>query len=88
MLFCSVVTFVFPQSSVDAYNTSCVSIKDDGHSFVLSARGKPSPLFASDGDYPGVIRAVEDLQSDIGRVTNTEPRIYINKVPASKEIAQ
>jgi len=86
MLFCSVGTLVFPQSNVDAYNTSYISTKNDGFSFVLSAQGKSSPLFVSEEDYPGVIRAVEDLQDDIGRVTNTEPRIYINKLPALEQV--
>jgi hypothetical protein len=86
MLFCLAVTLVFPQSNVDAYNTSYISTKNDGFSFVLSAQGKSSPLFVSEEDYPGVIRAVEDLQDDIGRVTNTEPRIYINKLPALEQV--
>jgi hypothetical protein len=86
MLLCSVMTFVFPKSYTDAYDISYVSTKNYGFSFILSEQGKPSPLFICDEDYPGVIRAVEDLQADIGRVTNTEPQIYLNKLPASEQI--
>jgi len=34
-----------------------------------------APLFVSSGDYPGVIRAVNDLQQDIERVTGRKPSV-------------
>ncbi len=86
MLLCSVATLIFSQSSLEAYNISYITTRNDGHSFVLCANGQPSPLFVSEGDYSGVIRAVEDLQADIGRVTDTQPQICLNMPPACGEL--
>lgn len=54
--------------------------------FTLSAAGKSTTLFIGSKDYPGVIRALKDLKADIGKVTNTEPAILYDKVPAQKEL--
>lgn len=54
--------------------------------FTLSASGKSSPLFISSNDYTGVIRALKDLKTDIGKVTGTEPSIVYDKMPSQKEM--
>jgi hypothetical protein len=54
--------------------------------FVLSASGESTPLYASSDDYPGVIKVLKLLQSDIEMVTNARPELFIDKVPKSKEI--
>jgi hypothetical protein len=54
--------------------------------FTLSEYGKSVPLYISSSDYPGVIRALKDLQSDIKKVTNAEPKLIIDKNPSDKEI--
>ena len=54
--------------------------------FTLSASGESAPLYISGEDYPGVIRAANDLKADIGRVTNVEPQLLTESVPASKEV--
>ena len=38
--------------------------------FPLSVSGTSAPIYASARDYPGVIRAVRDVASDVGRVTS------------------
>jgi len=43
--------------------------------FVLSSKGKSTPLYVSQIDFVGVLRAAEDLKKDIGRVTEVEPRL-------------
>lgn len=47
--------------------------------FVLSASGKSSPLLISNNDYPGVIRAFKDLQTDIEKVTGSKPALFTGK---------
>ncbi len=54
--------------------------------FTLSASGKSTSLFISSKDYPGAIRALKDLKSDIAKVTNNEPGIVFDKLPHQKEI--
>lgn len=54
--------------------------------FKLSASGKSTTLCISSSDYPGVIRALKDLKSDIGKVTNYEPVIAFDKLPQQKEV--
>ena len=85
-MLCLFLTLVFTQACKDAGNTNWISTEKDGNSFTLSARGQSSPLFVSSEDYAGVLRVTKDLQADIGMVTNNEPRLYTNEVPASEEI--
>ncbi len=71
-------------SAID--KTSYVSEKKGNGYFALAESGNPAPLFISNDDYPGVIRALKDLQADIKRVTDKEPGLSIDKLPASKNI--
>jgi Glycosyl hydrolase family 67 N-terminus. len=54
--------------------------------FTLSASGKSTTLCINSKDYPGVIRALKDLKSDIGKVTNNEPKILFDELPHQKEV--
>jgi hypothetical protein len=54
--------------------------------FALFASGSPAPLYASARDYPGVIRAVRDLEADIGRVTATHPAVSTDSSPRARQI--
>lgn len=58
-----------------------ITTTDGGNKFVLSNSAKGStPLFISSEDYPGVISALKNLKTDIGKVTGHEPEIrYTNK---------
>jgi hypothetical protein len=44
-------------------------------SFSLVEHGAAAPLWISDSDWPGVIRAVGDLSGDISRVTGVQPAV-------------
>ena len=55
------------------------------HGFVLSAQGKNTTLLASTVEFPGVIRALHDLKSDIGKVTGHEPVIAFDTLPGPME---
>jgi hypothetical protein len=53
--------------------------------FPLSIPEKTTTLFVSREDFPGVIRALNDLKSDIGKVTGKQPEVSLEK-PNSHEI--
>jgi hypothetical protein len=74
----------FRISAAPADSVLIVSGKGDG--FVLSAGGKSATLFISKDDYPGVIRAFKDLQTDIGKVTGTKPDLVTEKLPKARQM--
>jgi hypothetical protein len=69
------------QSSQFAGSESYITTERSEGSFPLSVNGNPAPLLASSEDYPGVIRALKDFQADMGRVTGTEPMLYLDNLP-------
>jgi hypothetical protein len=54
--------------------------------FTISAPGRSAPLLISSKEWPGVIRAFRDLQTDIGKVAALTPELNCDKIPGSKEI--
>jgi hypothetical protein len=54
--------------------------------FKLSANGKSTPILASSTDYKGVLRALNDLQNDIGKVTGYKPNVIYDKLSLQNEI--
>src|SRR5476649_2391233 len=52
----------------------------------LSTGGRSAPIFVSARDYPGVVRASNDLRADIGRVTGAEPAMFVDSAPRAREI--
>jgi len=48
-------------------------------SIVISENGASAPLLISSHDWPGVIRAFRDLQSDIGKITSVTPELLTDK---------
>jgi hypothetical protein len=54
--------------------------------FTISSGGKTAPLLISSEEWPGVIRAFKDLQSDIEKVTSSLPVFCTDKIQKSKEI--
>ena len=67
-------------------SVSYVSFKNGKGYFALSSVNQSAPFFVSSKDYPGVKRALNDLKSDIGRVTGNEPSVFFDDFPLSKEI--
>ena len=63
-----------------------LSTKSGPGRFPLVAGGKAAPLVVSGSDHPGVIRVVNDLQSDIAAVTGVQPAASVDKLPAADEI--
>src|SRR5215472_5603844 len=59
----------------------------NGHGrFPLVSKGKAAPLVVSGSDYPGVVRVVGDLQSDIAAVTGVKPAVSVDQVPSGDAI--
>jgi hypothetical protein len=65
---------------------SYISTTVGNNQFTLSAAGTSTTLCISSKDFPGVIRALTDLKSDIGKVTNYQPTICFDKLPHQKEV--
>ncbi|WP_437759818.1 glycosyl hydrolase 115 family protein [Sorangium sp. So ce1389] len=63
-----------------------VSFEPGPDSFPLVAGGKAAPLVVSASDHPGVIRVVNDLKTDIGRVTHVEPEVSLDEIPAAEDV--
>lgn len=63
-----------------------VAMQPEEGMFTLSASGISAPLLISSDDWPGVIRACRDLQSDIGSVTGATPAMLFDKPARRKEI--
>ncbi|HEY5508315.1 MAG TPA: glycosyl hydrolase 115 family protein [Paludibacter sp.] len=76
--------------SFDAYavgEPTYVTTTAAENQFVLSNSAKGStPLVISSEDYPGVITALKNLKTDIGKVTGREPEIKYTNKPDVKEI--
>src|SRR5690554_2628045 len=51
--------------------------------FELAANGQSVPLFISENDDAGVIRAMKDLQSDIQKVIRSSPELHTSAFPAA-----
>ena len=54
--------------------------------FPLVESGQATPLVVSTDDWPGVVRAARDLQSDIRRVTDREPQLVTGDIPANQPV--
>ncbi len=86
LVFCAFFVAASSQTAPVKGDRSYISTEMAKGSFALSLSGKPVPLIVSSDDYPGVIRALKDLQSDIGRVTGTDPELYSGDLPSSDKI--
>jgi hypothetical protein len=49
----------------------------------LAAAGRSATLYADAADFPGVLRAVRDLQADLGRVVRDSVRLRLEALPAT-----
>ena len=65
---------------------SYISFQKNSGDFILSESGKSSPIYISSQDFPGVIRAAKDLQTDIGKVTSAKPEFNTDNIPTSENV--
>lgn len=74
-----------PAKGRQADDTYVVFQKTKG-GFPLAAAGKAAPVYASQADWPGVLRAAKDLQADINRVTKVTPTLTTDQAPRGKTV--
>jgi hypothetical protein len=65
--------------------TSFVTTTRGENYFILSASGRSAPMCISSEDWPGVKRALRDLQTDIEKVTGALPHLYLDTLPGLKQ---
>jgi len=83
-LLIALVLFAAPARNAGALGQPrYVSNAQTAGSFSLAANGKAAALYVDPNDYPGVIRAVHDLQADIMRVTG-----LVSALPDEKDAPQ
>jgi len=63
-----------------------VSETDGGSYFPICASNTATPLLISSSDYPGVIRAFTDLQTDVERVTGIKPTLTEGESSTAKKV--
>jgi hypothetical protein len=82
------VALLFPQFILNSQvpGELFISTENGKDKFTISASGKSAAIVISSNDWPGVIRAAKDLQSDIGKVTSVVPELYLAKTPHINEI--
>jgi hypothetical protein len=86
-LFIILILALFLPTSIRAFGgESYITTTKGKDCFSLSAGGKSTTLFISSNDYAGVIRALKDLKTDIGKVTSIEPTIVYDNIPSQKEV--
>jgi hypothetical protein len=81
-----ILTITLSSTTYAIGEPSFISISRGKDFFTLSEPGRSTTLFISSEDYAGVIRALKDLKSDIGKVTNNAPAIVYDKLPHQKEL--
>jgi hypothetical protein len=52
-----------------------VAFEPAANAFPLVVAGRPAALLVDSNDWPGVVRVVNDLQADVGRVCGAKPEI-------------
>ena len=83
---CSMLAISFPSSTWAIGEQSYIASAYSKDCYTLCSRGKVTTLLISSKDYPGVIRALHDLKTDIGKVTGNEPAIAVDEFPLQKEV--
>src|SRR5690606_8637660 len=64
---------------------SYISFHDGRGYFPLVAHATAAPLVVSGADFPGVVRVVGDLRSDVERVTGVRPEVTQDETPSGRD---
>ncbi|MBN2744850.1 MAG: glycosyl hydrolase 115 family protein [Marinilabiliaceae bacterium] len=80
-LFCFAAMFAQPMKEV-----KYVSEHQANGYFAIKQGNEVTPLLLSSVDFLGVIRAVNDLQEDIFKVTGLKPAVFQDKAPGAKQV--
>jgi hypothetical protein len=85
LLFTSAI-FPLLFAGAQSINESFITTDVGKGKFTISADGKSAPLLISSNEWPGVIRAFKDLQSDIGKTVSIVPEFYYDNVQDAREV--
>jgi hypothetical protein len=89
-IFIAILCLILTHSAISAQkNTgpgSFISFEKGKGKFAISASGKSTPLLTGSNDWPGVLRAVNDLKNDIGKVSSQTPISFTDKPGKEKEV--
>lgn len=85
LIFLFVSCFSYAQNLNDK-KASYITTEKVIDGFKLSYKGHSAPLFINYADYPGVMRVIKNIQTDIKNVTGANPQLYIDNLPNLKEI--
>src|SRR5262245_58235341 len=69
-----------------AATSSYAALQKSNGSFGLATGGQPAPLYVSAEDFPGVVRAVNDLRADLERVTGSAPTVTTTGAPSGRVV--
>lgn len=83
-LFFVIIYLVLISSALAQGNKTYITVQPATGSFALSASGKSAPLIVSAKDFPGVRRVAKHLQADVSRVTDVQPEIFLDTLPAAE----
>ncbi len=86
VLLSSLLMVILIDKGYAADGGSYISSTASKDGFRLSAAGKSVPIYVSDADFPGVIRAAKDLQNDITAVTKAQPPLSTGAIKAAGSI--
>jgi hypothetical protein len=79
--------FLAMNTYANEFSATYIATTTSENQFTLSNSSKGStPLFVSSEDYPGVITALKNLKTDIGKVTGREPEIKYTNKPDANEV--
>ena len=81
----SLLPLIFINGQV-VVNESFISTEKGKGKFEISADGKTIPMLISSKEWPGVIRAFNDLQTDLGKVTSVVPEMFTDEIKGKKTI--
>jgi len=72
------------QSGIE--NDLFISATKSKGKFEISAEGKTIPMLISSKEWPGVIRAFNDLKTDLGKVTAAVPEMFTDEIKGKKTL--
>lgn len=82
----SLEIILFPKVALAIGGNNYISFSADKDYFTICEKGTTRPLIINSTDYTGVIRAFNDLKTDIFKVTGVNPVVSFDKIPSQKEI--
>ena len=85
-LLCSLLSLPIYAQVIRVDGASYVVSQPGEGRFMLSAAGQSAPFFVEPEALPGVVRAVKEVQADVGRVTGMAPVLSVEALPQARHL--